>query len=353
MSKNIISILGPIGSFSMNNIDYHGVQLVDIVSKISALGAIKDLTVEIGSPGGSMPVAKAIRSYLKGIQPRVDVTTKQVGDIASAGVTIMTSGNKRLAAKGINPDTGEAFKWMVHNPSTPHVSGNSAAIQKEADELIALENEMTLMFVEDIGTTEENIRPLMAIESWFTSEQAMELNFATGSYDIKNNVAFNDMSKPNKDQGLLAKVAALLGITLAAADLSMFIGKPAMIDGKPALDGSYTIVGGIITVATGSEVEPAPAAPAPPPPSASVEQIAEVVKAALDSQKVAFDLQIVELKKGITSSHAPVSFDPSTSADDAKEFDRSLKANEHKAMKEHDLPKFQRLFHAKYGRLPN
>lgn len=374
--KREISILGPIGSFRYKDSDIKGVQLVDVIANVSKLPEdTKELVVNIASPGGSVPVAKAIRGYLKSIQPRIAVTTKQVGDLASAGTILFGAGSKRIAAKGINPETGKPFQFMVHNAWITNTEGNAEALEKEAQGLRATDDELITMYQEDTGISKDAIAPLMKAESFFEAPQAIDLKFATESYDFIQNAAFSNASNMSKETGnkdekksLKDQILALLGIksdAVATAPPAELMGKPVTVDGKPAVDGLYTVVGGVVTaLAEAPAASPAKAdsANGDSATTAMAEVLAllktmpkqdEAIAAALAAQKVEFDKQIVELKKNIKQNHVPVGFTPENKAEDAKEFDRSFKANEHADMRKNDPEKYDRLFYAKYGRLPN
>ena len=376
-----ISIIGPIGSFNYVNeegkvVHVVGVQLVDVIANVTKYEKEKELTVEIGSIGGSVPVAKQIRGFLKSIQPRIAVTTKQVGDIASSGTILFSSGSKRLAAKGINPETGQEYKFMVHSPWTPHFSGNADEMAAEAADLRLTEDEMVAMYQEDTGISREAIQPLMKAETYFNADKAVDLKLATETYKALNQAAY----KPNNNMSKISKLAldAVLALlsdedkvkvkaALAVAPPAELMGKAVMIDGKGATDGIYTVVGGVITAMESVQEEAAPAAATPataqPAAAASINPAVvtapPVVAAAITQEAIAkivsdqVAAQMTLIKKSIKTEHVPVGFTPETKADDAKEWDRSFKANEHVAMKKNDPEKWSRLFYAKYGRMPN
>jgi ATP-dependent protease ClpP protease subunit len=373
--KKIISIIGPIGSFTIVNSNgekeqINGIQLVDVVAQVTKLPAdTKELDVEIGSPGGSVAVAKLIRGFLKGLQSRMTVTTKQVDDIASSGTILFSSGQKRLAAKGINPSTGKKYQFMVHNPWTTHASGNADELQKDVNDMRLTEEEMVGIYQEDTGIDKDAMKPLMTAESFFDADKAVDLKLATGTYEALNKAAYNpnQMAKDN-EISLVDQLKALLGIKkdnkVATAPPAELTGKAVMIDGKAAVDGVYTVVGGVITaLAAVPDAKPADPAGAPAGDTAMSKKDLDEVIALIKSQKSEADIEkivnekvaaeIVKIKKGIKTEHVPVGFTPETKADDAKEWDRSFKAGEHVAMRKDDPEKWTRLYYAKYGKMPS
>lgn len=360
--KRTISIIGPIGSFEHQGKQINGIQLVDIVAQVTALPKeTTELVVEYDTPGGLKDVGLAIYNYLKSIQPRIAVTSKQIGDIGSIGTVAWFSGTKRMALKG--------KEFMIHNPWTMHAAGDAAAMAKVSESLKTTEDEMAAFYSEQTGITKEGIAPLMKAETSFGADKAVELKFATEIYEASKIAAYphsnnnNPMAKTLKEQ-----ILALLGIvTVATAPPAELMGKPVQVDGKPALDGVYTVVGGVVTALAEAQAQPAtpPAATgaAAPPAAADMQKILalleaqpkqdDAITAAVAAATKKFQDEITALKKNIKTEHVPVGFTPETKADDVKEWDRSFKANEHMAMKKNEPEKYQRLFFAKYGRVPN
>lgn len=359
--KKTIGIIGPIGNFTYKGKEIHGVQLADIVAAVTSAKDLTELVVEYDTPGGEVSTGKSIYSYLKSIQPRVAVTSKQIGDIASIGTHIWFSGSKRLAMKG--------KKFMAHFPYTPHAEGNADEVQEEVDALRMEQNEMVDFLVDQTGITKEGISPLMKKAYSFGDDRAVELKFATELYAPMKQAAYNPNSTmdPNKekDSWVDQLIAALKGGKkkdehVAAAPPAELMGKPVQINGAAAPNGVYTVVGGVVTAMEPVAEEKAEGAA--PPAAADKAKLDEIVallgKQPKQEEIVAavaklVDDKLVALKKTITTKHVPEGYTPETSADDAKEWDRSFKANEHVALKKNDPEKYKKLFYAKYGRIPN
>jgi ATP-dependent protease ClpP protease subunit len=359
--KRTIGIIGPIGSFMFKGKEINGIELVDIVAQVSSLPKeTTELVVEYDTPGGRKDVGQAIYNYLKSIQPRIQVTSKQIGNIGSIGTVAWFSGTKRIAMKG--------KEFMIHNPWTA-VTGDAGAVQKVADELKTSEDEMAAFYSEQTGITKEGLAPLMKAETSFGADKAVELKFATEVYAPQSQVALHNQNNNAMEKSLIDKILALLGKApvVATAPPAELMGKPVLIDGKPAVDGKYTVVGGVITLLEEAPAaSPAPAVPpgqgAAAPPAAMAEIVAllkaqpsqeAAIAAAVKATEDKFKAEIVALKKSITTPHVPAAFTPETKADDVKEWDRSWKANEHMAMKKEDPEKYQRIFYAKFGKMPN
>lgn len=383
--KKTISIVGDIGTFSYIDsdgkvVDVNGIQLEDVIAQIERLpGDTKEIVIECGGLGGLVDVAKSIRGYLKSkvVSKRIQITTKQVADLASANTIIFSVGSKRLAFKDdvINPSTGKPYFIMVHEPLTPHTSGNADKIEKTVDALRADEDDLVAIYGEDTGISEEAIRPLMKAETFLSGSKAVALKLATETYAPTKQAAYHQPKtmKNKVSKAILDAVLALLPNDedkakikkiLAAAPPAELIGKPVLVNGSPAVDGVYTVVGGVITMvedAAEESAEPAPAAAGAAAPAAASaspaktgnEEILAKFDEKLKKMEDAHKAEIIALKKSIGTSHTPIGFTPETKADDVKEWDRSFNANEHAAMKKNDPEKYQRIFYAKYGKMPN
>lgn len=372
--KRTISIIGPIGAnFTFQGKEINGVTLADVVAQVTALPKeTTELVIQFDTPGGLVSEGQSIYSYLKSVEHRFvkGITSKQIGDIGSIGTIAWFAGSKRIAAKGINPATKKAYRFMIHNPFMLSAEGDAAELKRHSDNLKLTEDEMAQFYIEQTGITKEGIAPLMKAETFFDGPQAVDLKFATDIYEPQSIAAIHNTTNKGSNQmekTLKEKVLALLGITVAVAPPAELMGKPVQIDGKPAVDGIYTVVGGVITQL--AEATPAqPAAPAAtgaaaPPVAADMQKILALLEAQPKQEKAIaaavaeatkkFNAEIMALKKSIKTEHVPAAFTPETKADDVKEWERSFKANEHAAMRKDDPEKYQRLFYSKYGRTPN
>lgn len=367
--KRTISIIGPIGGdFTYKGKKIQGVTLADVVAQVVALPKdTTELIVEFDTPGGLVPVGQSIYNYLRSMAHRFEkgITSKQIGDIGSIGTVAWFAGTKRIAARGINPETGQPYKFMIHNPFMLDAEGDSDAMKKHADSLKITEDEMADFYVSQTGITKEGIVPLMKAETDFDGDKAVQLKFATDIYEpqkiaavhtSKTSNQHNHMSKET-EKSIMDQILAIFrkSAVVAVAPPAELMGKAVLVDNKPAVDGVYTVVGGVVTALAEAQAAPA-AAPAPGAPAADpmAANLSEVLfAAAVKKATEAKDAEIIALKKTIKTEHVPVGFTPETKGDDIKEWDRSFKANEHFAMKKNDPEKYQRLFYAKYGKLPN
>jgi ATP-dependent Clp protease, protease subunit len=169
MQVGKIFISDYIGTF--NNDDgslYNGVQLVDVVSQVRALNDVDAYEVVITSGGGAVDVGFDIYHYLKSLKK--PITTVAKGVCASIATVIFMSGNKRT----IMPNC----EFMVHNPSGG-VQGNADDIESYFKDIKKIENEIIDFYAKALGTTKEAIAPILRDETFLTTEQAVNIGFAT------------------------------------------------------------------------------------------------------------------------------------------------------------------------------
>lgn len=376
--KRTISILGPIGSFEYLNAQgvvtkVNGIQIADVVAAVTSLPSnTTELEILFGTPGGLIPIGEAIYAYLKSLESKYTITMLQVDDIASIGTVMWFAGKKRYAAMGINPRTGKPYAFQPHNPWKPHTQGDAAAHEAEAVKLRDSETKMAAFYQEHTGLDADAILPIMKADQPFDAAKAVALKFATDTYEPLKQAAFqiNQPMKPEEKNSLFKGFLAMLGMDDAPgatapppAPGAELMNKPVLIDGKPALDGVYTVKGGVVTLVTAlpaaAPAAQAPAAAAPGAvnfdPAKLSEAIAATVEKALDAQKKVFDEQLIAFKKQIKTSHVPAGpegYNPATKAEDVKEFNELHRNGGLLALKQSDPEKYQRLHFSRYGVMP-
>jgi ATP-dependent Clp protease, protease subunit len=389
MKQHNIYIVGPIGNFGIDGHEFKGVSLLSVVAQVAAAPeGTREIVVNIETPGGRKDVGDAIYNYLISLWGQYDVTMKQTGPIGSIGTKIWFGGKKRLALKGEK-------MWFIHNPWVANTSGNADALEAEAKELRASEEDLQNFYMSQTGLTKEALSPLMKAETEFSSDEAVSLKFATDVY-MAHKIAAYKMTTNKKENDAVSLLDRLLNV-LKGNKLALVVeleggkklnaetedasklegvavssvddaGNPSQ---EPVKDGEMKLKDGRkITVAAGkiTKVEAATTAPAAAPagegqqamagqltellnlmkaqkPGMTKEDVEKIVKETLAAS-------LTEIKNGIKTSHTPPSGQSSTSAEDVKEWDRSFKAGEHMAMRKNDPEKYKRLYLAKYGKVP-
>lgn len=276
-----IFIVGTIGTFE--DTDEPGVELIDVVSQVRALGEVDEYKVLIKSPGGYVHVGDEIYNYLESLKK--PITTVGQGLVASMATVIFMVGQTRI----LQPDT----EFMIHLP-LGGVEGNSQQVAEYAKEMLDIEKRMIKFYGEKTGLTEAALLPFMAAETWLNPEQAFELGFTTLKTTApaetakkaiaKINLTQSKMSKQklsNEEKGIFEKffkkMATMLeidkpkniiiqdanGVDIDFTEVeegeSVAEGDTAVIDGQPA-EGEYVLPSGETYVFSGgalTEIRPA------------------------------------------------------------------------------------------------
>jgi len=154
------------------------------------------ITVRINSPGGDVYAGMQIYGMLK--DRNSDVTIIVDALAASAASYIAMAGDKIIM------NTGSMM--MIHKASMM-AWGNEDAMLEVADYLRKVDGNLLQIYAARTGKTEEEIKPLLAKETWFTADEAVEMGFA-------------DEAVPGKTK-LSTAVDSALGYTQKVKDAAM------------------------------------------------------------------------------------------------------------------------------------
>lgn len=168
--EGIMTINGVIGE------DWYGGGITSgMVQNASDEMRDKRLTVRINSPGGVADEGIAIYNILRRHPGGVDTVIESLA--ASAASIIALAGEKRTTLRG--------GRWMIHKAMTVAV-GNSDDMQQVAKMLDTYDRSLVGIYASAMKDTDKDaIMQLMADESWYTGEEAMNIGLGTG-YDDEN-----------------------------------------------------------------------------------------------------------------------------------------------------------------------
>lgn len=156
-----------------DEIGFFGVSAKDFVEKFNSIKSA-DIDLRINSPGGSvfegLTIANAISRHKANVTVHVD------GLAASIASVIAMSADKIVMAKN-------AY-IMIHDPWGV-VIGGAEAMRKEADLLDKVAGTIIQSYVDKTGEKSETIKQLMADETWFTADEAMDIGLADEIEDGK------------------------------------------------------------------------------------------------------------------------------------------------------------------------
>lgn len=231
---------------------YNGVQLVDVVSQVRALGEVDAYEVIINSGGGVVDTGNDIFHYLKSLNKPIKTVAK--GTCASIATVIFMAGTERV----IMPNC----QFMVHNPSGG-VQGTADDIELYSKEIKRIQNELIDFYSKELNTTKEAIAPILRDETFLTPDQAVQIGFATSigvelgvvakfNTETDMSTKTNELSKEdknwfeqkldalfNKHQKPVAKLVAdangvEINFTELEEDAEPKVGDVATIEGQPA-----------------------------------------------------------------------------------------------------------------------
>lgn len=206
---------------------------VNAKSFINELKALKDknIDVHINSLGGSVFDGLAIYNALKTHTKKV--TTKVEGIAASIASVIAMAGDQIEMA--------ENSLFMIHNPFAMS-GGDAKELRKTADILDKIRNEIAGIYASKSNHNAQHYIDLMDVETWFNSDETLELGLINGitqplkienNYDISKfqNITdkkINDIINKSKtivmaenkqneeapnDATLIGKIKSMLGVS--------------------------------------------------------------------------------------------------------------------------------------------
>lgn len=126
-----------------------------------------EITVRINSSGGNVFDAIAMTNALRDHPARI--TTVVDGLAASAASFIATAGDEVVMNRN--------SELMIHNPKAVG-AGGSSDMRSLADRLDAVRDNIASMYVARAGGTVEQWREVMAAETWYSADEAVQAGLA-------------------------------------------------------------------------------------------------------------------------------------------------------------------------------
>lgn len=157
-----IRLYGPIDSYG----GWWGINAADVSEVLDGLPeSVTQIILRINSPGGHVFEAVSILNMLRA--HKASVLAVVDGLAASAGSVIAVGCDEVVMSPGT--------QMMIHSPSTI-VWGNAAEMRKEADVLDSVEESIISIYRDKAG--ESAWGELLAAETWYTAQQAVEAGLA-------------------------------------------------------------------------------------------------------------------------------------------------------------------------------
>jgi HK97 family phage major capsid protein/ATP-dependent Clp endopeptidase proteolytic subunit ClpP len=144
-----------------------GIEAKEFVENLRSKGdALKNITLRIDSPGGSIFEGLAIYNYLS--QHPAMKTVFVDGLAASIASVIAMAGNKVIMP--------ESSTMIVHDP-TGFTVGNADEMRKMADTLDKLKESIVSAYASKTGLGKKEIRAMMTNETWMNGDDALDKGF--------------------------------------------------------------------------------------------------------------------------------------------------------------------------------
>lgn len=177
---------------------------------IAALGDVPEIIVRINSGGGDVFAANAIFTRLKDHSAKI--TVKIDGWAASAATIIAMAGDTiKIAKNGV---------FMIHDPAmTVWNTFRAEDFEKMADELKVIKQSIVNTYAMKSGRKPEDIEQLMANETWWTGDTAVENGFC-------DELMFEEAST-------VVENASKIVVNSTPIDISVFKTVPKMLLNSP------------------------------------------------------------------------------------------------------------------------
>lgn len=163
VEKNEIWLTGTVGAYWWDD----GFTAENVVFALAQVGRSTDVVVHLNSGGGVASEGAAIHAQLAAHKGKVEIVVEGVA--ASAASVIAMAANRLVMSLGA--------VLMIHEPMVETV-GNVAEHQKSIAYLDTLGASYAAIYADKTGKTAEEMRSLMAAETWMTAEEAVTAGFA-------------------------------------------------------------------------------------------------------------------------------------------------------------------------------
>lgn len=134
----------------------------DVNDMLNAIGDVSEIILRINSPGGDIFAGMSIYWMLKRHPAKV---TAYVDGLAASISSVIP-----LAADSIT--MGKGTMMMIHRPMAGIRLANSDELRKNADILDKIEDEMIDLYSKKMGKGIDEIKALLAAETWYTADEA-------------------------------------------------------------------------------------------------------------------------------------------------------------------------------------
>lgn len=158
LKERVVFLVGPVNDVTANLVV---AQLLFLESE----NPDKDISLYINSPGGSVTAGMAIYDTMKFVKP--DVSTLCIGQAASMGALLLTSGAK--GKRFCLPNS----RVMIHQP-LGGFQGQASDIAIHAKEILYLRERLNKIMADQTGQPIENVERDTDRDNFMSADQAVE-----------------------------------------------------------------------------------------------------------------------------------------------------------------------------------
>ncbi|MBQ7154831.1 MAG: Clp protease ClpP [Synergistaceae bacterium] len=206
-------------------IDY-GITANKVIDAVNSFDPDKTITLRINSEGGDVFDGIALYNYLKDRNVNVIID----GECSSSASIIA------MAGKTITMKRGSLL--MIHNPMTC-ASGDSEAFKAYADMLGKITSSVIAIYQSRSNLNADQIRDLMAAETWLEPEMAKEYGFI----DDFESVTFDEALNGRYDEGVRAERERIRELDeMYTPARAIILNKAKYIDPRSARDVALEIL---------------------------------------------------------------------------------------------------------------
>ena len=173
LKERVIFLVGPVNDMTANLV-------VAQLLFLEAENPDKDISLYINSPGGSVTAGMAIFDTMQFIKP--DVSTLCIGQAASMGALLLTSGAK--GKRFCLPNS----RVMIHQP-LGGFQGQASDIEIHAKEILYLRERLNQILATQTGQTLETIERDTDRDNFMSAEQSVKYGLVDKVIASRNDAA--------------------------------------------------------------------------------------------------------------------------------------------------------------------
>jgi ATP-dependent Clp protease protease subunit len=171
-----VTIYGDIGDFGITAADFH--------KSLAALGNVREIALNIDSPGGDVATGFSIYNMLKRHPARVVATVDGLA-ASMASVIVMAADRVIMPANAM---------LMIHNPLGVAMGGPKE-LASFAEAVAMMRTNIANAYVSRTGISQDEIFAMMDRETWLGAQEAVEKGFADEVEEPRRIAAHFDLSK--------------------------------------------------------------------------------------------------------------------------------------------------------------